>query len=123
MRVLIADDDVDLRNLIMIAIEKAGHEVVAAVGDGISAWEALKAEQIDLAVLDITMPGMTGVELVTRLRSDDDLREQRVLMITANVHAGVAEALHSAGVDSLITKPFKVRELVELIRDIAGVDL
>ena len=119
MKVLIADDDADLRDLVTIAVEKAGHEVVAAVGDGVSAWERLKAEEIDLAVLDISMPGLTGLELVQRLRSDDELREQHVLIITANVQASTAEAVHSAGANGLITKPFQVRELIEFMRGIA----
>ncbi|MFB2556405.1 response regulator [Herbiconiux liangxiaofengii] len=119
MKVLIADDDADLRDLVTIAVEKAGHEVVAAVGDGLTAWERLKAEEIDLAVLDISMPGMTGLELVQRLRADDELREQHVLIITANVQASTAEAVHSAGANGLITKPFQVRELVDFMRGIA----
>ncbi|WP_066043992.1 response regulator [Herbiconiux solani] len=119
MRVLIADDDEDLRDLVTIAVEKAGHEVVAAVGDGQSAWDVLNAEEIDLAVLDISMPGMTGIELVERMRADDELREQNVLIITANAQPSTAEAVHAAGANGLITKPFQVRELVEFIRGIA----
>ena len=119
MKVLIADDDADLRDLVSIAVKKAGHEVAAAVGDGLSAWDALKAEEIDLAVLDISMPGLTGIELVQRLRADDELREQPVLIITANVQQSTAEAVHLAGANGLITKPFQVRELVEFMRGIA----
>ncbi|MBF4573361.1 response regulator [Herbiconiux sp. VKM Ac-1786] len=119
MKVLIADDDADLRDLVSIAVEKAGYEVAAAVGDGLSAWEALKADEIDLAVLDISMPGLTGLELVQRIRADDELREQHVLIITANAQPSTAEAVHLAGANGLITKPFQVRELVEFMRGVA----
>ncbi|NQX33498.1 response regulator [Herbiconiux sp. VKM Ac-2851] len=119
MKVLIADDDADLRDLVSIAVEKAGYEVAAAVGDGLSAWEALKAEEIDLAVLDISMPGLTGLELVERIRADDELREQHVLIITANAQPSTAEAVHLAGANGLITKPFQVRELVDFMRGVA----
>jgi CheY-like chemotaxis protein len=119
MKVLIADDDADLRNLVTIAVEKAGHEVTAAVGDGLTAWDMLKADEIDLAVLDISMPGLTGIELVERMRADDDLREQHVLIITANAQPSTAEAVHAAGANGLITKPFQVRELVDFMRGIA----
>lgn len=119
MKVLIADDDADLRDLVSIAVEKAGYEVAAVVGDGLSAWEVLKADEIDLAVLDISMPGLTGLELVERIRADDELREQHVLIITANAQPSTAEAVHLAGANGLITKPFQVRELVDFMRGVA----
>lgn len=119
MNVVIADDDADLRELVTIAVEKAGFDVAAAVGTGTDAWAALQETPVDLAVLDISMPGMTGIELVERMRADDELREQNVLIITANAQPSTAEAVHAAGANGLITKPFQVRELVEFIRGIA----
>ncbi|WP_440709371.1 response regulator [Herbiconiux sp. YIM B11900] len=119
MRVLIADDDADLRDLVTIAVEKAGSEVVAAVASGTEAWAALQSTDVDLAVLDISMPGMTGLEVVEKVRSDDELRELSVLIITADGAPGIAEQVHLAGANGLITKPFPVRELVRFIRDVA----
>ncbi len=68
MKVLIADDDADISNLIEIAVNKSGHEVVAAVRDGISAWEKLQDGGIDLVLVDVSMPGMTGLELTVQAR-------------------------------------------------------
>lgn len=119
MRVLVADDDADIMNLIEIAVNKSGHEVVAAVGDGVSAWERLQDGGIDLALVDVSMPGMTGLELAVQARSHKALRELKILVITANAQSTMAAAVHSAGVDAMITKPFTVRELVQSIRDLA----
>lgn len=120
MKVLIADDDADLRDLVTIAVEKAGSEVAFAVGSGTEAWAALHEAEVDLAVLDISMPGMTGLEVVQKIRSDEELRELNVLIITADGAPGIADQVHTAGANGLITKPFEVRELVRFIRDVAG---
>jgi two-component system OmpR family response regulator len=120
MRVLIADDDADLRDLVTIAVEKAGSEVAAAVASGTEAWAALQAMDVDLAVLDISMPGMTGLEVVQKVRGDDGLRDLNVLVITADGAPGIAEQVQAAGANGLLTKPFPVRELVRLIRDVAA---
>ncbi|WP_382307520.1 response regulator [Herbiconiux sp. UC225_62] len=119
MRVLIADDDQDLCDLVTIAIERAGFTVVAAVADGAAAWNVLQEEEVDLAVLDISMPELTGLELTEKIRADDELRELSVLIITANVQPSTAEAVHLAGANGLITKPFVVMELVAFVRDVA----
>lgn len=119
MKVLIADDDADLRDLVTIAVEKAGSEVAAAVASGTEAWAVLQAEHIDLAVLDISMPGMTGLEVLQKARSDDALDGLTVLVITADGAPDLAERVQAAGADGLITKPFPVRDLVRFIRDAA----
>ncbi|MGA1835593.1 response regulator [Herbiconiux sp. 11R-BC] len=119
MRVLIADDDQDLCDLITIAVEKAGYTVVAAVSNGAEAWNLLQSDEVDLAVLDISMPELTGLELTEKIRADPELRELSILIITANVQPSTAEAVHLAGANGLITKPFVVMDLVAFVRDVA----
>jgi len=119
MNVVIADDDADLRELVTIAVEKAGFDVAAAVGTGTDAWAALQETPVDLAVLDISMPGMTGLEVVRRVRADERLHDLTVLIITADGSAGIADEVREAGANGLVTKPFQVRELVRSLRDLA----
>ncbi len=120
MRVLIADDDQDLCDLITIAVEKAGYSVVAAVSNGADAWHVLhESDEVDLAVLDISMPELTGLELTEKIRADPELRELSILIITANVQPSTAEAVHLAGANGLITKPFVVMDLIAFVRDVA----
>ncbi|MFB2582470.1 response regulator [Herbiconiux sp. P15] len=118
MNVLIADDDADLRELVTIAVEKAGGAVVAAVGTGTDAWAALQSTDIDLAVLDISMPGMTGLEVTRLAREHPALRDLTILIITADGSVTIGEEATAAGADALIRKPFQVRELVRSLRDL-----
>jgi DNA-binding response OmpR family regulator len=113
--VLIADDDADIRMLVRLRLERSGYTVVAA-NDGIQAL-ALAAEcDPDLAILDVSMPGLSGVE-VTRL-----LREQRptlpVILLTAHANdTDVAEGA-SAGANAYVTKPFSPQELESRVRSL-----
>lgn len=117
MNVLIADDDADLRELVTIAVRKAGFTVAAAVGTGTDAWAVLQNTEIDLAVLDISMPGMTGLEVTRLARADAALQQLAVLIITADGSVTIGAEAESAGADGLLTKPFQVRELVRSLRE------
>jgi CheY-like chemotaxis protein len=117
MNVLIADDDADLRELVSIAVHKAGFAVAAAVGTGTDAWAVLQGTEIDLAVLDISMPGMTGLEVTRRARAEPGLEQLAVLIITADGSVTIEAEAEAAGASGLLTKPFQVRELVRLLRE------
>lgn len=117
MNVLIADDDADLRELVSIAVLKAGFTVTAAVGTGTDAWAMLQGSDIDLAVLDISMPGMTGLEVTRLARAEPGLEQLAVLIITADGSVTIGAEAEAAGANGLLTKPFQVRELVRLLRE------
>jgi DNA-binding response OmpR family regulator len=118
MNVLIADDDADLRELVAIAVEKAGFTAVAAVGTGSDAWAVLESTPVDLAVLDISMPGMTGLEVTRKARADPSLEGLTIIIITADGSVSIETEATGAGADVLIRKPFTVRELVRSLRDV-----
>jgi DNA-binding response OmpR family regulator len=120
MNVLIADDDVDLRELVSIAVKKAGFTVAAAVGTGTDAWAALQETPIDLAVLDISMPGMTGLEVTAKARAEPALAGIPILIITADGSVTIEADATAAGANGLVTKPFQVRELVRSLRELAA---
>lgn len=122
MNVLIADDDADLRELVSIAVLKAGFTVTAAVGTGTDAWAMLQGSEIDLAVLDISMPGMTGLEVTRLARTEPGLEQLVVLIITADGSVSIGAEAEAAGANGLLTKPFQVRELVRLLREHAPAD-
>ena len=122
MNVLIADDDADLRELVSIAVLKAGFTVTAAVGTGTDAWAMLQGSEIDLAVLDISMPGMTGLEVTRLARTEPGLEQLVVLIITADGSVSIGAEAEAAGANGLLTKPFRVRELVRLLREHAPAD-
>ncbi|WP_367322609.1 response regulator transcription factor [Streptomyces sp. HUAS ZL42] len=109
-RVLIADDDADIRDLVAFKLTQSGHQVTA-VEDGMAALRAVREELPDLALLDIRMPGMSGLDVCRELRSEPETATLPVIMITARSQEGDVEVGFAAGADDYIIKPFSPREL------------
>ena len=108
--VLIADDDADHRELLTLALHRAGHEVVIAE-DSAGAMAALLGGDIDAALLDVRMPGESGIDLCRRLRAEPATALLPVMLISADVNdQRIIAALH-AGADDYLTKPFHRAEL------------
>ena len=117
-RVLVADDEPDIRVLVTLAVAKAGCQVVAAVADGTAALAAALADPPDLVVLDVSMPGATGLEVCASLRAAPATAGCRVLLLSAGASpADVARGLAS-GADSYLAKPFTVAGLVARVREL-----
>ena len=109
-RILVADDDVDIRELVEFKLSTMGHEIVA-VGDGAAAIEACRAEKPDLAVLDVMMPGVSGLDAIREIRADPTLSDLPVILLTARAQESDVETGFDSGADDYITKPFSPREL------------
>jgi DNA-binding response OmpR family regulator len=115
--VLVADDDADIRDLVAFKLEQAGLEVVA-VEDGQAALEEARARRPILAVLDVSMPGLSGIDVCRMLRADPATAGMLIIMLTARVQEKDAEGGFSAGADDYVTKPFSPRELVARIQSL-----
>jgi DNA-binding response OmpR family regulator len=111
-KILVADDDPDILELVQTFLEMAGHDVTVAA-DGMAALEALNAGHFDISVLDNSMPGMTGPEVVAACQGLDS----RPLMVLLSALAGRQHVREGflAGADDYISKPFARQELVERI--------
>lgn len=109
-RILVADDDEDIRALIEMRLRRDGHDIVP-VTDGQAAWDALAHEAFDLAILDNSMPALTGVEVAARCRAEPTLAGLRILMVTAFVQAQDVQEGLAAGADHYMTKPFSLQDL------------
>ncbi|WP_349863053.1 response regulator [Leifsonia sp. WHRI 6310E] len=120
-RIVIADDDDDIRGLMVIAAKRAGVEVVAAVDNGRSALETLLADDIDLAVLDISMPGLNGVEVAETVRAQRP--DTLILMVSASVQLLTDHGVVAERSDGFIIKPFSPRVLTERIRAMLGIEV
>lgn len=120
-RVLIADDDDDIRGLMVIAANRAGVEVVAAVDNGRSALDLLLADDVDLAVLDISMPGLNGVEVAEAVRAQRP--DTLILMVSASVQLLTDHGVVADRSDGFIIKPFSPRVLTERIRHMLGIEV
>ncbi|MBO1740865.1 response regulator [Leifsonia sp. TF02-11] len=119
-RIVIADDDDDIRGLMVIAANRAGVEIVAAVDNGRAALDAVGEGGIDLAVLDISMPGLNGVEVAEAIRGDDATKDTLILMVSASVQLLTDHGVVANRSDSFIIKPFSPRVLSERIRSMLG---
>lgn len=116
VRVLVADDEEDIRALVGLAVGKAGCTVISSVADGTAALESARADLPDLAVLDVSMPGATGLEVCAELRADPRTAGIRILLLSAGASLDdVARGL-SAGADAYLAKPFAVTALVHQVR-------
>jgi DNA-binding response OmpR family regulator len=107
--ILIADDEVKLRNLLARSLSAAGHRPVP-VGDGQAAVDALGEQEIDLVLLDLVMPSMDGLTVLQHIRSREDPPPVVVLSGVADVGTRV-QAINDGAVD-FVTKPFVLAELV-----------
>ena len=116
-RVVVADDDADIRALVAIAMRRAGIELVADVSTGDAALAAIREHVPDLAILDVSMPGMTGLEVTRELRADSALDGIRIFLLSAGVTEAAIQAGKDAGADEYLIKPFSPRELATRISD------
>ncbi len=115
--VLVADDDADIRDLVSYKLEQAGHQVVS-VADGMSAVAAARAHAPDVAIVDVTMPGLSGMQVCAALRDDAATAEIPVILLSARAHAGDSRTGLQAGAVDYVTKPFSPRELVQRVESL-----
>jgi two-component system response regulator MtrA len=113
-RILLADDDRDIRELVTFKLTQAGYDVVTAE-DGAQALTTAQGSRFDLAVLDVMMPALSGIDVCRQLRADDATATLPVILLTAKAQDGDVELGFSAGADDYVTKPFSPRELVTRI--------
>jgi len=113
-RILVVDDEPAIVDAVTYALRASGFEV-DTFGDGESALEAARANGYDVLVLDVRLPGLSGLEICRRLRDESDVP---ILILTA-MDAEVDRVLGlEAGADDYVTKPFSVAELVSRVRAI-----
>jgi DNA-binding response OmpR family regulator len=114
--ILVVEDDDDIRDYLVLRLQRLGHDVVAAA-DGQAGLELAERRRPDLVVTDWSMPRLTGIELCSALRRQPDAGDVPILMITAHgSETAKIEAL-AAGADDLMLKPFIP---VELVRRVAA---
>lgn len=112
-RVLIVDDESEMRNLLRIYLRADGHSVEEA-SDGVQALDIIRASRPDVIVLDVMMPGMDGLEACGFIR--EQYPEIPILMLTARTSVEDKVSGLSRGADDYLTKPFDGRELVARVR-------
>ena len=111
-RVLVVDDNDDIRSLVEFKLVQAGY-TVATARDGPDALEQARRWRPDLLVLDVAMPGMTGYDVCRELRGDPATAEVPVIMLTSRDSTDFSTLGYLAGADLYLTKPIVLRTLLE----------
>lgn len=116
-KILIAEDDEDIRELIELTLTHYGFETLG-VADGVAAVETAQTERFDLILLDVRMPFMTGYEACARLKADPATRATPVIFLSAKGQEEDILAGLRAGAERFILKPFEPGKLVQELHDV-----
>jgi len=111
-KILVIDDEPSIVNLVQAYLKPEGYEVFTA-SDGFAGLKAAHAFKPDLIILDVMLPGMDGLELLSKLRRESDVY---VIMLTARTEETDTIVGLSVGADDYVTKPFSPRELVARVK-------
>ena len=111
---IIADDEPSVRLLVQATIGTDDYNVLEAT-DGNEAWSLIQEHQPSLVLLDIRMPGRTGLEILRAIRLDPNLAGTKVILLTASALASDMTAGLAAGADHYLTKPFSPRDLLSRV--------
>jgi two-component system, cell cycle response regulator DivK len=121
MRVLVADDNADNRDLLARRLARQGWEVSMAI-DGVDAVEKCKAEDPDIVLMDVAMPRMSGLEATRALRSDAKTSGVKIIAVTAHAMEASRSQCLEAGCNDFATKPVDFADLLKRIHRTLGVD-
>ncbi len=116
-KVLVVDDEIHIIHVVAIKLRNNGYEVVSAE-NGAEAYELVLSENPDIIVTDFQMPIMTGLELVQKLRQNDQTKDVPVIMLTARGFAIEDEQKQDLRISEFLSKPFSPKELLRSIEDI-----
>ncbi|MDP9792297.1 two-component system phosphate regulon response regulator PhoB [Catenuloplanes nepalensis] len=114
-RVLVAEDDPDIQQLVMYKLGRSGFETMA-VADGAAALAAVRRFRPDAVLVDVRMPGINGIELCRELRRTPVTAKLPIVMISAQGRPQDRELAYAAGCDDYLVKPFSPRDLVERVQ-------
>jgi DNA-binding response OmpR family regulator len=114
MRILVADDDLDILRLLEMNLAAEGFDVVAA-SDGVRAWELARTAAPDLAVLDVMMPRRDGLDVLASMKAHPRTKDIPVVLLTAMASDAEVWQGWRAGADYYMTKPFNMDDLLRFV--------
>jgi CheY-like chemotaxis protein len=116
-KILVAEDERDIRDLVSFTLRFAGHEVVA-VGNGEEALKAVHQEMPDLILMDVRMPRMTGYEACQKMKADPQVANIPVVFLSAKGQEAEIRTGMEAGAEEYLLKPFAPAELTERVGEL-----
>ncbi len=115
--ILVVDDSITMRQMVVFTLTSAGHEVVEAA-DGNKALAAAKQRKFGLVITDVNMPGMNGIDLVQNLRGLPECKFIPILVLTTEAGAEVKQKGKGAGATGWIVKPFNPEVLLDTLKKV-----
>jgi two-component system, OmpR family, alkaline phosphatase synthesis response regulator PhoP len=117
--ILVADDSHTILTMVSTRLLRAGYEVITATR-GDDALRLVEEHQPRLALLDVEMPGLDGVEVTRRIRADEQLAETVIVLLTSLSEPGEVATGLAAGADAYLTKPFSPQDLQAQVEQLIG---
>lgn len=114
-RILVADDDRDILDMLSFILTHAGYKVVG-VSDGSEAIASIKADPPELAILDVMMPGLSGIEVLRQVRENESVKDLTVILLTVLSSDSDMAAGFAAGANDYVTKPAILSELLQTVQ-------
>lgn len=115
LKILIVDDDISTRKLVQMILERAGFQAVVAES-AVSALQTLEDQLVDVILLDILMPEITGIELLKQLRDNPITSSVPVILCTSVSEQAYVQQAVAVGIDGYILKPINAKDLIEKIQ-------
>ena len=114
--ILYIEDNFHNRRIVHKILAPCGYTIIEAE-DGVSGLEMIRTHRPPLILLDIGLPGIDGLDIVERIKTDEQLRHIRIIALTASAMRGDRERFLAAGCDDYLSKPIKVNELIEMVEE------
>ncbi|NQY81365.1 MAG: response regulator [Candidatus Caenarcaniphilales bacterium] len=118
LKILIADDEDSLRTLVRAVLEADEQYLIEEASDGDEVLSKVYNDKPDLLILDIMMPGHSGFEICERIKQDPEVKDLKVIILTAKGQSSEQKWAESVGADHFMAKPFSPLELLELVQKI-----
>ena len=115
--ILVIDDDAVSREALSVLLGEEGYEVLTASG-GEEGMKTVEEYRPDLLLLDMMLPGMDGLEVISRIRRQPDLARVRIIALTGDVTRERLQNVFESGADQFVAKPFRIPELLDSVREI-----
>ena len=120
LKILIIDDFATMRKIVSNYLNKLGFKHITESDSAATAWNLLQTEDFDLIISDYNIPEMNGLELLTKIRGDSRLKDQKFIMLTAETDQDILISTKKLNINAYILKPFKIDVLEAKLNALFG---
>jgi two-component system, chemotaxis family, chemotaxis protein CheY len=121
-RILIVEDSPTMRQLLVFALKRLKNADVVEAQDGMDGLRKVTSDHFDLALVDINMPVMDGLKLISLIRGEDNLRDMRICVITTEGASEDRDRALALGADEYLTKPIQAHKVLAIAKSLLKVE-